>query len=1507
MKRKTTFKTLTVRAALLLLAMLTATNAWATITGSGTASDPYRINSSEDWNSFCDSLTESNDFFAGKFVNLGADITVTRMAHRFKGTFNGLGHTLTVNLNNDQVVTAPFRYVSDATIKYLVTAGTISISDKFASGIVGKTEGGAVSITHCVSNVTISSSVGGDGTHGGIVGLAQYGTVNITDCAFIGQMLGESTTLCGGFVGYTANDVTTTITNGLFAPTNIEIHSGCTFSRAANMNSVTITNCYYTEPLGTSQGTDASGMSNEALAAALGDQWHVDNGMVLPWGFEVYDISQCDVSGLLSIYFEGDESLVPVPVVTAPDGTVLNNQQDYALSVKFPDGTAWNLEKPWDVFIAANTAANPTNPEPFTSMAYNSELAHFGPLRTDTLTITGIPPHCYGSQSFVYRAFRLKYWSDNDWYDGYNTVFSWRITDPNELIWLAEAVNNGQNLIAYWIGFSDLNPCKFTIDADLAYDPDSLTFDLDGDGTPESNFIPIGTAEHPFISLIKGGIHRYGDSGSTVTVRTPHVVSGIRCHSNDSCVGFFGNLTGTADNIAIEDAVFTGPATVGGIAGKCSGTISNSVIAGSTVTSTGGGNCGTIVGQNDGSTFSNNYYSYCTVGGVANATNAATPDGDSEGIQIGIPVTCPETTTLCIDEESTVGVFFSNRRLYGGAGEALKININDSTDINDVYTVVGGTLTFDGDYHLEHELEPKDNYGVVYCYGYVLHGGKNPVFPYTLAIPAGATQGDSVSISPNNLWGTLDGCDGTEAHPYVIRTPADIELLADVVNKVKFDDYHDDFSYGGNSHFQLGNDIAYDPDNLTFDLDGDGTPESNHTPIGHFYEYSFSGFFDGCGHTISGIRMNLNIFDSTGAYFINDHLGIFGFLYGAEVTGITLTDTHITAVTEIGGIAGYATNKSTISNCYVKLGVYLTGESYVGGIVGRNTYYAHDDSGSTVTNCHVLEDVHIHADFYNSPRTFGGIAASNSKSTISDCTSAAQFTFGSDVTDLRNFGGIAGINIDDGTVSNCLVLNANIPSAATLRGLGAIVGNNRGTLDHNYYTNCTVAGETTDIGYGYGSGSTWGISDYNDNDGAVPATTVEKTVNGYEGGGGWELIASPMAYVQTPHHVQHLVATPATDYDLYYFDESGGDNGKEWKNYKAHAADFLIENGQGYLYASKDTVNLVFMGRPYAGNGQVTLYKTADAECEGWNLIGNPFATAATIGKPFYVMNPQTHDELIAAETNSVAAMEGIFVEAATDGEIVTFTPQRGRAANDDEEGRIVINVSESGPSTGSGTAAAVIDRAIVRFGGPSMSSGTGQTLPKFQIREGSTKVYIPQDGEDYAIVSVGGTDVARTVSTNEIPVNFKASEDGTYTLTVSTTLNSQLSTLNYLHLIDNMTGADVDLLAAKVPEPVEGPTLNNGVSTGSTTSYTFTAKTTDYASRFKLVFSVSGDADGDNEAPFAFVNNGNIIITADAHGAILQVVDMMGACHLFGRRDESRLYGRNDGGRVCVAARERK
>ena len=339
----------------------------------------------------------------------------------------------------------------------------------------------------------------------------------------------------------------------------------------------------------------------------------------------------------------------------------------------------------------------------------------------------------------------------------------------------------------------------------------------------------------------------------------------------------------------------------------------------------------------------------------------------------------------------------------------------------------------------------------------------------------------------------------------------------------------------------------------------------------------------------------------------------------------------------------------------------------------------------------------------------------------------------------------------------------------------------------------------------------------------------------------WVFISSPLTVNTAPTAIDNLIITEtAANYDLYYFDQTGGDDGKEWKNYKAHANDFTIANGQGYLYANAEDVNLVFKGDFNENDTEeVCLIYNNGKPFAGWNLVGNPFPVAASIGnRSFYRMN-DLGTEIIAAEDPNIAALEGIFVHTDTNGETVTFA--KASRCNESEE-RIIINLS-SGVSPGS-TTATVIDRAIVRL-------GEGEMLPKFQIRDNSTKIYIPQGGKDYAIACVSaGTDGACTVSTTD--VNFKTAENGTYTLSV---IIEGLE-LGYLHLIDNLTGADVNLLASP--------------------SYTFEAKASDYASRFRLVFSsICKDVDGDN-ATFAFYN-GSAWVIANEGQATVQVVDVTG------------------------------
>ena len=333
-------------------------------------------------------------------------------------------------------------------------------------------------------------------------------------------------------------------------------------------------------------------------------------------------------------------------------------------------------------------------------------------------------------------------------------------------------------------------------------------------------------------------------------------------------------------------------------------------------------------------------------------------------------------------------------------------------------------------------------------------------------------------------------------------------------------------------------------------------------------------------------------------------------------------------------------------------------------------------------------------------------------------------------------------------------------------------------------------------------------------------TTFTKEIIGYgDGDDHYYLIATPIDNMN-PADVDGMITDTAMNYDLYWFNQS---EDLEWRNYKEET--FNLVSGKGYLYANKYTDTLVFAGTPYEGDGKVTLRYDANAQFPGWNLVGNPFTTTAYIedGRSFYTMNSDG-SEIIVAETDSIAAMEGVFVIAQNDNEAMTFTT----TAPDSNGKDITLNISQSRGK--------VIDRAIVRFGEGSQQCN----LPKFQIRKNSTKVYIPENNIDYAVLS------AR--QEGELPVNFKAEKNGTYTLTVSTTLNSQLSTLN---LIDNVTGNDIDLLA--------------------TPSYNFEAKVTDHENRFKLVFATSNTEKNDD---FAFISNGELIV--NGQGA-LQIFDALG------------------------------
>ena len=140
--------------------------------GFGTQENPYLIYTKSQFDSMGAHLSEFN-YYEGKYFKLMQDLvdnaTVVKKCGtqkaKFKGTFDGNGHTINVNITNStssetHIGLFAFNY---GTIKNLTVTGTITTSNSNVGGIAGENSG---IIYNCVNKATIS----GNNHVGGIAG-----------------------------------------------------------------------------------------------------------------------------------------------------------------------------------------------------------------------------------------------------------------------------------------------------------------------------------------------------------------------------------------------------------------------------------------------------------------------------------------------------------------------------------------------------------------------------------------------------------------------------------------------------------------------------------------------------------------------------------------------------------------------------------------------------------------------------------------------------------------------------------------------------------------------------------------------------------------------------------------------------------------------------------------------------------------------------------------------------------------------------------------------------------------------------------------------------------------------------------------------------------------------------------------------------------------------------------------------------------------------------------------
>lgn len=180
-----------------------------------------------------------------------------------------------------------------------------------------------------------------------------------------------------------------------------------------------------------------------------------------------------------------------------------------------------------------------------------------------------------------------------------------------------------------------------------------------------------------------------------------------------------------------------------------------------------------------------------------------------------------------------------------------------------------------------------------------------------VTIPAGSTGNRTYTATwapaPEPLWGTDNGADGTEAHPYTITTIEGLELLRDRCNN---------YETFRNIHFQLGCDL---------DLQGSGF-----TPIGlrnSGTACDFYGSFNGQNHIIRNLDINLPDKNFVGLFA---YIGGYGYVCNVVMDNVTLVGKN-----NVGAVAGYCIG--TIRDCLV-LNSSVTGNTDVGPVFGEYSY-----------------------------------------------------------------------------------------------------------------------------------------------------------------------------------------------------------------------------------------------------------------------------------------------------------------------------------------------------------------------------------------------------------------------------------------------------------------------------------------------------------------------------------------------------------------------------------------
>ena len=562
--------------------------------------------------------------------------------------------------------------------------------------------------------------------------------------------------------------------------------------------------------------------------------------------------------------------------------------------------------------------------------------------------------------------------------DAQTGIPNFTISSPADLAYLAQQVNAGDPK------YKDKD-YVLTKDIDLSMYDDTFN---NGRG-----WIPIGTESNPFSGTFNGG----GNKITGLYIRNPVT----------DMIGLFGYAyRGTVTDLGLVNVNVYGKSNTGGLIGYAEATDAEGCCVTGSVA--GGNNVGGMIGcQESGSVSASSF-----TGSVSGAVYSGGITGNLQGGTIVNSRSSGMVTAAAMDAGGIAGMVaygtvancFSSSRVkttsdeYGGAGGIAghlyggKVNNcvflgPELTGSKETGRIVGGI------YDSAIPSEMSDNYA--------FNG-----IPGTWTDDPGDRDGETVTANDiatvgffedifdplidDNVWtygaGKIPGLFGyAEGLPiwirvsgasYSIYTAEDLVWMAEKINSGAA-------GYNNACDYFLENDIdlfAYGPQNAYFNY-GDGWIPIGRTGISDGIRNPFAGVFDGQGHEIAGLNIDIYL----------DDMGLFGSITGT-VKKLGLVNANVKGLDNVGGIAGYSAG--TITDCYVT--GKISGNDNVGGIAG----YSEGDIERCYATCAVSGNDNV-----------GGIAGYLDGGSVTYCAALNPSVIGG-----SNTGRVIGYD-DGGTLS----------------------------------------------------------------------------------------------------------------------------------------------------------------------------------------------------------------------------------------------------------------------------------------------------------------------------------------------------------------------------------------------------------------------------------------------------------------------------------------------------------